>query len=454
MSNYYSLRKKLLLYISLPLLLASIITLSIAFKSAWNEIEEVYDAQLVNYAKVISQLLEHELIEEESNDAFTILGGASSLQHQYEKNLALRVWHNNKLITQTVSAKEFKGFQAPPGFSDQYISDEKWRFFVFLETKNNIKVETSERYSIRYELIAAITAALIIPLIILIPLALFIVWKAINTNFKPIVSISSRMDKRSSNDLSPISYSRLPSEISPLIEAINRLLERISCTLKREKEFTDHAAHQLLTPLAAMKTQAQVMQKRVESLEHKKPENSEDLNYLLQSIDRSAHMVEQLLSLSRLQNNKFPFALFNLSDCLTEVIGGSSKVLEKKNIKLSINIEENVEVLGDSPSISIMITNLLENALKYTPINGFISINLSTNGILSIQDSGPGIAEENHKKVFERFFREKGVSENGSGLGLSIVKWIADAHQLRLSLKNNDSTAGLSVSIFFKTTER
>jgi len=228
MSNYYSLRKKLLLYISLPLLLASLITLSIAFKSAWYEIEEVYDTQLVNHAKVLLQLLEHELIEEQDNDAFTILSKESSLQHHYEKNIALRVWHNNKLITQTASAEDFGDFQAPPGFSDQQINGAKWRFFVFLETKNNIRVETSKRYEIRYELISAIIAALIIPLFLFIPLVLFIVWKAINTNFKPIVAISSSVDQRNSNDLSPISYDRLPSEISPLIQAINRLLERIS----------------------------------------------------------------------------------------------------------------------------------------------------------------------------------------------------------------------------------
>jgi len=224
-------------------------------------------------------------------------------------------------------------------------------------------------------------------------------------------------------------------------------------SLKREKEFTDHAAHQLLTPLAAMKTQAQVMQKRIEEVDYKKPEHLEDLSYLLQSIDRSVHMVEKLLSLSRLQNNKLPFSVFNLSDCLSEIICSIDSAINHKGIKLTVDINENLKLLGDEASISIMMTNLLENALKYTPNNGSINVLLSKDGVLTIQDSGPGILEKNHEKVFERFFREKHASENDSGLGLSIVKWIANTHRLNITLKNNESTTGLMVNVFFKLTD-
>jgi signal transduction histidine kinase len=417
--------------------------LSASFKAAWYEIEEVYDAQLVSFSKVLLQLLEHELLEEDNED-FTILGDESALNHKYEKNIALRVWHNNKLITQSNSAIAFTTTQAPPGFSDQIIQGEKWRFFVFLEVDNNIRLETSERYSIRYELIFEIIASLIIPAIIFIPLVLIIVWRAIKKNLETVISVSANVDQRNSDDLSPIIFNRLPEEIAPIINAINALFERLSYSFQREKEFTDHAAHELRTPLAAMKTQAQVIQKQIDV----DSPISEDIGYLLDSINRSSNLVNQLLQLSRLQNTQFTTREINLSKCLMEAIYSLQPLLKNKNISLLSNISENFLIDGDQNSLSVMFNNIIENSIKYTPKNGSINIRLLRNGLFCIEDTGPGIDEGKHEAVFKRFVRVDKTGQDGSGLGLSIVKWIVDAHAATIKLSRAQPT-GLTLEIKF-----
>ena len=444
MTKHYSLRKRLFTYISLPLLLASAFTLMVAFYSAWHEIEEVYDAQLVNSSKVLLQLMEHEIIEEGDNQDFTILAGKKGPEHTYEKNIALRIWHKNKLITQSTNAKGFAELQAPPGFSDQIINQEKWRFFVYIDTDSYIRVETSERYYIRYELIFEIILSLMIPALIFIPLVFFIVWVAIKRNLESVISISSNVDKRNSDDLSAITYSHLPEEVTPLIQAINRLFNRLQYSFKREKEFTDHAAHELRTPLAAMKTQAQVIQKYIE----KGVDIKEDLVCLLESINRSTDLVDQLLTLSRLQSATFPKSPVNLSNCLLETLQSLNGLVDSKQINLSLAISENVMTVGHKDSLGIMFSNLLTNAIKYTPVQGFISLHLSEEGMFTLVDSGPGISEVNQAKVFERFFRADNTGEIGTGLGLSIVKWIAGVHKLDIKLATNQPS-GLIVEIPF-----
>lgn len=446
MNKTYSLRKRLLFFISIPVLLACIITMSVAFKSAWHEIEEVYDAQLVHSAKVLLQLVEHELIEDGKEDDFLLYEENTNLQHKYEKNIAFRVWANNRLVTQSANAKKLINVAAPPGFSEQIINNEQWRFFVFIETNNDIRIEISELYSIRYELIYELMLALIVPMLIFVPFIFFLVWRGIQNNLKPVIALSNDMDARNSNDLRLLDDSRIPCEITPLTQAINRLFQRIYDSFEREKEFTDHAAHELRTPLAAMKTQIQLLLRQ-----HKKGVSDvEGLTDLLASVDRSTYLVEQLLLLARLQNSKFPADDTNLSECLYDVVDSKRASLQEKNIKLTLSIAEDIVIKAYANSIEIMISNLLSNAIKYSPNDTTISISLSDSGVLEIIDEGPGIAEVHQEKVFERFYRADKTGVIGSGLGLSIVKWIADANGMTITLNNRKDTNGLIATLYCK----
>lgn len=436
----YSLRRRLLITISIPVILTSLLTIAIGLWSAWHEIEEVYDAQLAHSAKVLLQLMEHELEEDGDEESFQLTEEDPISQHKYEKNLGFRIWYKDKLITQATLAKLYTDLEAPPGFSDQIVNGQKWRFFVYIGSPD-IRIETSERYSIRRELINKLIASLALPVLILVALVLYLVWRGIQKSMQPIIALSSEVDQRNSEDLSKIPTDQTPTEITPFVDAINRLFTRITDSFKREREFTDHAAHELRTPLAAMKTQAQVLLKTVKDSDHQ-----EDLKHLLISINRAGHLVDQLLLLARLQNQKFPKNNVNLSACIFEALKGVSNQAKEKQITLISHIQEGLYIAGYYESLIMLFSNLLSNSIKYSPSNSEIHINIDSSGLFVLSDHGCGISDDDKIKIFQRFYRADKTNAPGSGLGLAIVKWIADAHNVDVQLRDNHPS-GLTVSI-------
>lgn len=441
MNKTYSIRKQLITWITIPVLIATVLTLVVGFRFAQHEIKEVYDAQLVHSAKVLLQLTQHEILEDEEFD----LGVENSnLEHKYERNLGFRLWVNTDLITQSPNTLDFKSFEAPPGFSDHEINGKKWRFFVFLDPVNKIQIETSENYDIRYELIEEIMFSLILPGLIFIPLLFVIIWVGIRKVLKPVVEISADMNARNANDLSPIESRDVAEEILPMVSSLNMLFRRIDESFKKEKEFTDHAAHELRTPLAAMKTQTQVLLKKAKNI----PDCAEGLKNLMESVDRATDLVNQLLLLARIQNEEFPMEQMNLSECLFDAVEETKSSVDR-DINWSIDIADDVLIEGYENSLLILLKNLLDNAVKYTPSKGDVSVTLDSEGFLSVADSGVGINEADKKNVFERFKRADKTGQVGSGLGLSIVKWIADAHHVDINLQDN-TPKGLMVLIQWK----
>lgn len=442
MKKNYSLRRRLITRIFIPILVGMALTFLMASYWAWHESEEVYDAQLVHFGKVLLQLTQHEI---RKNNAFDLGLENTNLRHKYERNIGFRIWVDNKLITQSPNTLIFETFEAPPHFSDHQFGKHKWRFFVFLDAENKIKIEVSERYDIRYELIEQLMLALSLPNIIFIPLIFLIVWIVTKKSLEPIVKISADVDSRNSDDLSPIAKRSIAEEIAPLVYAIDRLFDRIGESFRREREFTDHAAHELSTPLAAMKTQTQVLLKRYTTI----PEAKDELKNLLCSIDRASHMVSQLLSLARLQKENFPMRKSNLSECLYDSIDDIKLMAQQKHIEIVTHINDDIFINAHDLSISILLKNLLDNAVKYTPPNGQIFISLSADGLLEVADTGEGLADSDKNRAFERFARFDKSGQTGSGLGLAIAKWIASAHDVEIELKDN-TPQGLKVKIHWK----
>lgn len=442
MTKKFSLRRLLIRRISVPILLISLLVFIIGYFSVWHEVMKVYDAQLVHTSKVFLQLMQHEILEDEGIH----LGIENpTLQHKYERKIGFRVWADNRLLTQSQNTIQFGDFNAPPGFSDQTINDYKWRFFVFLDPANGIKVEVSERYDLRYELIIQLLSAFALLVLVFIPLILLIVWVGVRKALTPVIEISRDVDRRSTDDLTSIGMPRLPVEIAPLIEAFNRLLARIAESFRREREFTDHAAHELRTPLAAMKTQTQVLMKKARGMK----ECETGLENLQSSINRSSHLVEQLLSLARMQNESFRKARFNLSDCIHDCVDEYRVASGHKTPEIRSNIQDDVYIVGHEPSIEILVRNLLDNAVKYTTA-GHITVELTRDATLKISDTGPGLTNEDKKNVFDRFYRADKSGKTGSGLGLSISQCIASAHGVEIELYDNQPR-GLIVVINWTT---
>ncbi len=431
MIKTYSLRHRLVLWVSTPMLIATILTLMASFLFAYHEVGEVYDGQLVHSAKVLLQLTQHEI---KQDTTLNLDVENTALKHKYEQKLGFRIWLENKIITQSVNNQNITRLESPPGFSTQNVDNRAWRFFVYENPDSKIKIEVYEKIAIRYELILQLMIALIIPVLFFIPAILIIVWVSARKVLRPVIKLSDDVDLRGSDDLTAITPDSLPEEIAPLILALNRLFKRLQDSFKREREFTDHAAHELRTPLAAMKTQTQVLIKKAS---HMPDDCAHGLENLESSINRATHLVEQLLSLARLQNEKLPKQRMDLSECVIDAVSEIKQNAQKKNIITQIKIEEDLFIHGHDFSIFILLKNLLDNAVKYTPENGQLEINLHKDGLLEIKDSGSGISEEMKTRVFERFVRADTSGQSGSGLGLSIAQWVAQKHNTEINLLDN-----------------
>ncbi len=439
-----SLKKRLLLFISIPVLVAGFLIALMSFFFSWHEIAEVYDAQMAHSARILIDLTEDDLSSSDYRERHK-LDTHAEMQHRYERKTGYRVWYQDDLMLESFRAKDFGSFRAPEGFSDQTVNDKTWRFFVYKDAEKNITVEISQRYAIRYEIINQLMLSLIIPALIFIPVILILIWWATNKSLQPLTQLSKAVDSRHSDDLSEISVDDTPSEVIPLTQAMNRLLHRIESSFRREREFTDNAAHELRTPLAAMKTQTQVLDKKLGHL----PDVKDSFENLNATIDRTHHLVEQLLSLARLQNQTFNLVPTDLSKCLYQEAHELTPLLKAKSQSLRLDIADKVMIKGHNDTLSILLSNLIDNAIKYTPEQGSIDITLTAEGLMTISDTGPGIPDKDKARVFERFVRTDKTGKTGSGLGLSIASWIANIHHVTIKLQDHQPQ-GLSVAISWK----
>lgn len=449
----YSLRKRLIIWISIPIGIVILFSLILGYKTIKKEINEIYDANLINSAKDLTRLIRSGRAENNPkillNPIFNKSRKNQDFHHRYQNNIEFRIWQNDKIILSSIEIEskqfkrnKFKKNRSHNFFFTKKIDNQTWRFFVLNSPKNDFQIEVFESYDARSEIIFGLLMLLLLPAVLLIVIIFLIIWFGIQKILAPVINLSQDFDTRNSDDLSAIKPNDLPKEIIPMISALNRLFKRLQKSIRLEKEFTDYAAHELRTPLAAMKTQTQVLL-RDKNLTN---ENIDGLNNLESSINRTIHLVDQLLTLSRLQNQKVNINTLNLSDLLTEVIENLKLEIDKKNLNLETAVSENIVIKGNYDSLVSLFSNLLINSIKYTQSGGLISVSLNQSGVVKIKDTGSGLSDKDKKEVFKRFVRKDKTNQTGSGLGLCIAKWIADSHNLKIKLKDNKPN-GLIVEI-------
>ncbi len=443
----YSLRLRLMALIGGPIVLAGIIVGGMALMFTYHEIGEVYDAQLAQAAKLLLQLTQHEIMDHDRH-GISLEPEATDFSHLYEKKLWFRIWQKGRLITQSHEADAFSNTIASPGFSKQCTKGFHWRFFVYVDDKTGITVEVAENQEVRTELILQILGSLVLPGIIFLPLILLIVWIGTTKSLRPIESIANQLNLRNAQDLSPICDGKAPREIIPFILSLNRLFLRVNETFQREREFTDNAAHELRTPLAAMKTQTQVLARKAVQI----PDSKEGLDNLHESINRASQLVEQLLSFARLQSHSDQPEQVHLSFLVEDVLREIHPLVLQRSQSLDAEVEPGIYLQGYPDALGILLRNLVDNAIKYTPEGGAITVSLSRNAnktILTVSDNGSGIPEEHLDKVFQRFYRINKSAGTGSGLGLSIAKWVTDMHHASVTMENLQPH-GLAVRVTFE----
>jgi len=468
-----SIRRRLLANLLIIIAFVSLITLILSYKDARHEVQELFDAQLAQSGRVLQALLLPELLVGPSSDLQELLDRftqvpdrptsryedeAHALGHEYERKLAFQVWNRDKEILLRSAAAPSSALSENAldpvnrGFTDEKVGVYDWRVFSLWDESNQYLIQVGERYDVRNDLITKISRQLITPSLVSLPFLGLMIWIGIGRGLRPVQKVAQEVTRRDPEYLEPMEVGPVPSEIKPLVMSLNSLFERLQVALELERQFTDDAAHELRTPLAALKTQAQVSLRATNE-----EERQQALRQVINSVDRATHLVEQMLTLARLDPAVTTLVRekVNLHELAAEVVAQLVPVALEKNIEIEITGKEDVVVLVEPVSLSILIRNLVDNAIRYTPIQGEVVLNIDQHPghqvILSVVDSGLGIEPELQGRVFDRFFRVTGNSSPGCGLGLSIVRRVADLNDLKVDLKNKDSGQGLVASVCFST---
>lgn len=436
-----SLTRQLLIVIGVPLV-AIIILIGIAgYRAATGEINEVYDSQLALSAQSLLRAAAAESgppqIEGPPADA-----GLDAAQRggvdEYANWHSFRVWRDGRIVLASANASS-----APPrpsGLATERSGGDTWR--VFTLHQGNYIVETRENTRARGEEVSDITWGLVGPLLLLLPVVGAILWFGVRMGLRDLRAFAGAVASRSPDDLARID-SNVPVELAPVAEAVNGLFAKLERSLDQERAFTDNAAHELRTPLAAIKAQAEVI-----AGARNASEQDTALIELGLGVTRATRLMEQLLTLARLRQDTAQTARVRLMDPVAEAIKDVYPALAAKTIDLQISGDDTATVDADPVLMHLMLRNLLENAGKYSPPGATVEIAVASDEIV-IRDYGPGIAEAERDKVFARFYRVKGTREAGSGLGLSIVRTAAQRLGCAVALETPKDGGGLRVRIAF-----
>ncbi len=336
------------------------------------------------------------------------------------------------------------------GFSTLSYHHQDWRSYTLLKKDHAIVV--FQKMGVRTLLESRTATRSTVVILCSFLLIYLIITYSVNRCLSFLSIFTQRVKRKRANDLSSIPLdASIPSEITPLIEALNKLFHTLNTLIEREKRFAADAAHELKTPIAALKTQIQICMNHP----HGSPFIHEQLEKMLLSIDRQAHTVQQLLTMSR--SMVFPneaIESYNAVFSLKETIANLTPLALKKNINIELHSCEEALLEHNPVALSIVFRNLIDNAIRYSPPNSLIIIQSAVQHhhfIIDVIDEGPGIPDEMKLRVFERFFRIVGSQTNGSGLGLSIVKHIIQQLKGSISLNDRDSQSGLHIRIEIPT---
>lgn len=367
------------------------------------------------------------------------------------QKFVFQVWTSKgELLLHSPNSQNLELKNAPLGFSDQIINGNDWRIYSYYDAAKQQKVVTAELYNLRRELADAIARSNANILLITYPAFGLLAWLIVSYALRSITRVANEISNRAHTYLEPVELTEIPLEIKPLVAELNDLFIRLKLAFERNKRFSADAAHELRTPLAALKTHVQVALMTSSDQDRQKA-----LQKVIESVDRSSHVVAQLLTLSKLGEEQTltdikPVDLHKLS---TDTIAYIASHAIEKNIEIELlPVSFKPLVMGNETALGILVRNIVDNAIRYTPADGSVKIEIletKSKVILRVTDSGPGIPIQLRERVFERFFRILGTKTSGSGLGLAIVSQIALLHHAEIHLATPPNGKGLQFDVAF-----
>ncbi len=442
-----SIRHFLLISLLISITIASSITAIGNYVLDRQVVQPYLDEQLI---KLITFL---EILSSSSNVATTekrLMGEFNLSSKAKMGDLLYQVWDaQQKIILYSPNSTTLSLFTMPLGFSDKSINGNQWRAYAKMDRLGN-KIIVAEPLEIRNKLADDIAHNNGYILLISYPIFGILIWIIVGLALQSITRVTNEISNRASTYLEPVKTDNLPIEIKPLVIELNQLFIHLKLAFERNKRFASDAAHELRTPLAALKTQAQVALKS-----NNKVEQYDALKKVVQGVDRSSHVVAQLLTLSRLSqeeqlNDINPIDIHKLA---AEMIAYLVPTALEKNIEVELAPPPpKTIVLGNDVALGILIRNVVDNAMRYTPPHGEVKIlilNKNKHVIFRVADTGPGIPPELRERVFERFYRIPGTATQGSGLGLAIVHQITELHHATIELSTPENGEGLQFDVIF-----
>lgn len=432
-----SLKINLILKLNIVLLIISTLVFFVSFHFGKKEINQVFDAELIKSARLIFELTKHETFIKNSSHLDEKLH--QKFFNRYDYELHAQVWKNNKLI---YNSGEYLNASNPSeeGFNDIVINQEDWRSFAFFDKINDTRILVIEKFHIRENLIFEIAIASSIALFFLLFFIIIVVILVVNKELKPLKKLANEVSLISLAKNKKIERNSLPEELKPFIDSFNLLIEKLLNSIENEKRFTDYAAHELNTPLTAIRLQAQILLNQSHNKNHR-----QEFVSLIEAVDGASHLINQLLTLSRINGglDKKLMKKISLTNLIDEIIENLTKEISQKNLKIIRNFEN----ISSKNSITvhkiycqILLKNILDNAIKYSVNDSEIEIEIKKNiDILSIKitNSNSDTSSIDTKKVFENFYRSNKSLQTrniiGSGLGLAIAKKIVELHNGSIS---------------------
>jgi len=445
-----SLRKRILIRVLGLLLAGSLVMGWASYHDATHEVEELFDAQLGQSARVLIGLLgasQTRLPAEQLAQALIeSTGNHPKLGHRYESKLAFQVRNaEGQVIARSFNVPQLKPADWQPGFADLQQADRRWRGYVLESPESGLAVWVGERSDVRGELVDKITRGTLLPDLIGIPLMLLLVWLAIGSGLKPLEHMAQLIRQREPDSLQPLILPNLPAELEPMQAALNRMLEQLHQLLAREQRFIADAAHELRTPLAVLQIHAE------NALQAEDPtERAQALQHLRQGVERATRLVAQMLTLARLadQQQRQLIAIAPAQGCRAEVAELLPLALRRdQQLEFEADPSLPAEIRMEPGSLGMLLQNLLGNAIQHTACGGRIQVSLQRQAeqvLLQIDDNGAGVPAAERDRLLERFHAQG--SNPGAGLGLSIVQRIVERHRGTLSLEDSP-LGGLRVSV-------
>lgn len=443
-----SIQRTLLAWILGALTLGAILIAFVTYLATLDEMHEVFDADLKNIAEAVAAYhragYRPDAIDRielpERNDA----------PDEYE--IVTLTWTPEGRRVFASDPRVQLAFTRVEGWSRPTVGGEPWT--VYTRVGANGVAQAAQRMSARQQMAGESAAQVLLPMAALVLVVVGLLVFGLRRGLKPLDAAAQDVARRSARSLDPIRLDDAPQEISPLVQSINGLIERLALALSVQRRFLADAAHELRTPVTALRLQLQLLERSRDESERRQA-----LSDLGEGIQRSQHLIEQLLQVARAEPEAEPTRRerLDLAEIVRSVVATLSLKADHLDLDLGADAPSPVPVAGHADSLTTLLENLVDNALRYTPAGGVVDVTARVrNGrpVLVVADDGPGIAATERERVFDRFYRGEAAAQqardhSGSGLGLAIVKAIADSHGARVELKDPPSGHGLVVEVSF-----